>query len=1061
MSYFATILTRHHLNGTSRSFQYLWQIKVTDEEYETLKAYLIQQFQFNQSFGSLGKECVLFAAEYWRREYRQGPHSVQMILEALGIADPERWHNEYSEAARSGLQELNLELLEGQHGRRFWDSILYQGGLPMQLIASNRNEGVWDRFTRQLVNKRIDFDELNVLSEVAQQSQCLKNYCIQLSRGVEAKDCEQMPFFCQNESDPWFVALIELANRERALNRLHHPFSLGWTFQIDEIERKIKTDYVVSGLQKLPYDFLVNQNLTNINFFSAQIRKNGQAISTFDYINNFCRYAVIYHNRYNDGDVISIFLHNQETPLMSSNLDMSTPHLLYKCNGDQYKLGNKIGNEDSLLLIPDQWIINDAENFFVTDYTWGDVRLKGIHITSDYMGNGVAVGSPDGYCVTFGRETALYWTEMLTPPLSINNIVEALYDVGRCRFKLCCETAGETISMQCQHMEYRNKRDPNWTDSPSFGEIFVRGTAADGNMVAPMKLINIGQGIDIHILSADNESCTLQTQWAHGRIRIEEGEEVGTNVWRIKKEHCPDNRKIHLVLTPDQYESNRCTLTFKAPFKDFLIMDINGNPVPDNSLIPYSDIDRYQYHLFGQSIPRYTYGNITRSLQWNEGNLFLRRENGERIRIPYEGSLLMLFDSREVLRAVLDSSGDNLLNAEVKISFTLENGTVLNFGIKEFPYRVRQGEDNRITVTGNHDEPVKFTNALELMRWDNPTESCSIRFDEEHQCYQLPETIRSWGNTLLIGRTRGRILPALVNFNHMMDDTDRRENRKEAMRRIDEEIQHACPDDQVWRKILMWFDKTQTHDIPASSILELALAARQPRSLLLLALHLYAKCQRNEEQEVLLEQLESFASDLAFQWYWLLPSLDDILSILATSDPHATMLQSIYQRWVLDNFENEKLIRYIRLPYDNDDEYRGQLFLCTQSFANNFKEWMRQLCIRSLSDTYAGLPNEISRGLAGDIVNCQITRVEVGEEYINFIPSILDENTRAFFMQYSESRGVAANEQWLYQRVNAVIAHLKGQLDLFLQHESIRRSIIYCSKSYNIHFITTLNNKLC
>ena len=87
-------------------------------------------------------------------------------------------------------------------------------------------------------------------------------------------------------------------------------------------------------------EFLEEQGLINIPFFSVQVRKNGQAIDTFDYANNFCRYAVVSKHPYTNGDYISLFLHNQEEPYIADNLDMTVPHLLYRNKDGKYEFVN-------------------------------------------------------------------------------------------------------------------------------------------------------------------------------------------------------------------------------------------------------------------------------------------------------------------------------------------------------------------------------------------------------------------------------------------------------------------------------------------------------------------------------------------------------------------------------------------------------------------------------------------------------------------------------------------------------------------------------------------------
>jgi hypothetical protein len=130
----------------------------------------------------------------------------------------------------------------------------------MQLVTANITNSVWDRFTRGLVNRKINFEELN-LGLVASQSQCMKDFCEQLILGIEAERHLLMPFYCANENDVWFLYLKELAKQEKIRRSQLRPFSLAWEFRVDVVEKKIYTKYVIKGLQRLPQAFLEEQNL--------------------------------------------------------------------------------------------------------------------------------------------------------------------------------------------------------------------------------------------------------------------------------------------------------------------------------------------------------------------------------------------------------------------------------------------------------------------------------------------------------------------------------------------------------------------------------------------------------------------------------------------------------------------------------------------------------------------------------------------------------------------------------------------------------------------------------
>lgn len=111
-------------------------------------------------------------------------------------------------------------------------------------------------------------------------------------------------------------------------------------------------------------------------------------------------------------------------------------------------------------------------------------------------------------------------------------------------------------------------------------------------------------------------------------------------------------------------------------------------------------------------------------------------------------------------------------------------------------------------------------------------------------------------------------------------------------------------------------------------------------------------------------------------------------------------------------------------------------------------------------DAYDTLHQEHVAEIANYIINKEKYRIELSDEdYIESNQQHLRESTLRFFSKYDEP-GKRGNELWLCQRVNAVVAHMQKKIDLFQESDEIRRSIIYCYKSQNYHFIILLNNKL-
>ena len=787
MSYFDSLLKKRGLEECPLP---LWKLKITEEEFKDLRELLEKQTHVmsmcNNPFITLRKECTLFFAEYWRRLYVEGKHSKQMVYDALESTR----HNvslcdEFYEAARRGAKLLKIEKYDGGRADPLND-MLYQGGLPMKLVTANVTNSVWDRFTRGLVNRKYNFEELN-LGLVASQSQCLRDYCEQLILGIETEQFMRMPFYCLNENDTWYMYLKELAKQEKIRRSQLHPYTLFWEFRIDNVENKIYTKYIVKGIQRLPKEFLEEQGLINIPFFSVQVRKNGQAIDTFDYANNFCRYAVVSKHPYTNGDYISLFLHNQEEPYIADNLDMTVPHLLYRNKDGKYELGNQIGKQESILLIPEGWTVDDSCTLDVHDYSWGETMLQGIRIPSDYANN-ILVKGEDG-AITFGMNAPLYWTEMRSNPLFVPDVIEPVYDADKCSFSLCFDTEDGTESKR-RPVQFRNKWQKEWTESPSYGELYARTIDVNGNYVTPLRFVNIGDGLVISLQKADKDSCQIRVTWPHGHVSTTEGEKKIGDVWEIKKENCHDPRIIRFCFTPEGNSQNQFFLSVKAPFKDFSIINIYGDEILDDCWIPYSDVDKYQYHIVGQDIKEYKYGNIKRELRWKSDKLYIIEDGRSLKNIPYEGSLLTLFDSRETLRALLERTSQNMINAEVRVHFTLSDGKKICFSIKESPFRPRQLENGQIIITGNNKRPIKFNGVLKLIKLSEPElDPVEMFYNKDLQMYILPESIREWGKTILIGRTRGRICPSLVDLTRDMDGDYRAKNRENAIISIQKDLQ--------------------------------------------------------------------------------------------------------------------------------------------------------------------------------------------------------------------------------------------------------------------------------
>lgn len=1056
MAFFETLLAKR---GFDRVPHPLWKLKVTDAEYEELRSLLAlaAHGRGESIFRALKKECALYFAEYWRREYTEGAHSINAVFQSLFKesvpASVEPNVDTFYKAALYGAKLLHIELYKGEK-TQYLDSMFYQGGLPMRLVTLNAKNSVWDRFTRGLVHRRIDFEELQ-LGKIATSNQSLKDYCNALIDAIDREQYRLMPFYCKDETDPWFRALISLAHQERIRQRQLRPFSLDWEFEVDLRGGTFSSKYIVKGLQRLPEEFLAAQQLLCTSFFSAQVRVNGKAVDTFDYQNRFCRNNVISKHPYHEGDVVSLFLHDKQAPLLSDDLDLSIPHLLYRDKDGKYYLGNKLGTALSLLLVPEGWTV-DSEGLTEQTLVWEDKTYNVITVKEGFDGSLTAHG-PDGD-ILFGANAHLYWTEITSSPLYIPDIIESVYNADDIRLALCSDGDALPLIARANEVEFRAKGEASWSSRPSYGEVMARAKGHNGEYVTSVKFLNVGK---FSILSsADKESCTLKPIWPHGSVRCEEGVLKSNGAWFVEKSACKDPRKIHFVLTPKGNSRAQFRITVRAPFKDFSILDSDGNLVTGSCVIPYGDLDRYQYHIVGQGIKSYSYGGTHRELIWDGDKLQVYSDRHFLRTIPYEGSLVTLFDSREAVRSLLDKTSKGILQATVPVAIDIDSVNRMVLTIKESPYRVCQLNERDLCILDDGRRPVQYKHALNLFNLSDPSAPrVTLPFSDEFG-FVLPDTVLSWEKILVTGRTRGRILPGLIDTTEARGSDEREALRRAAIQRISEEISKAKIADETWKRIIGWFNLSQKEDIPASSLLDLSCLAKNGGALFLFAFQLYLDCKSDEDRDTLIGQLIAMGTDLAFQWYWIRPfSENPMQSLNHVIDWDSPFLKALYVDWAIGQ---QKDLGEVMTEISDEGLFIQSITICMMSVIGDFSTWLKNLFAASILDIYGAVSDALLNDLAGRIAGKdKNVYIESFDEFFVDLnqDDLDDEGVNAFFAQFDEP-GKTRNERWLLQRVNAMAAHLTRKIDLLKEAEEIRRSILFCRKSCPKVFLLELNNKL-
>lgn len=135
-------LTLHNILASRKLKSYdinpnypIWKLRINDEEYEAIKT-LLREHEHNLTSYSL--EAMIFYAEWWKRDYKDGIPSKEDAAKVIGFTSKESTKKLFKVAN----QRLNAKLyyiLGKSEGKKnlYFRTLLFQGGLQLNYIKAN------------------------------------------------------------------------------------------------------------------------------------------------------------------------------------------------------------------------------------------------------------------------------------------------------------------------------------------------------------------------------------------------------------------------------------------------------------------------------------------------------------------------------------------------------------------------------------------------------------------------------------------------------------------------------------------------------------------------------------------------------------------------------------------------------------------------------------------------------------------------------------------------------------------------------------------------------------
>lgn len=955
MSFFDTLLQKR---GLSAHPQFLWMLKISSDEYAELKDTLKN---ISDSSGLMGveRECALFFAEWWRREFNGGHAKIQEVCESV-YHNPSAQDTFYS-AAVAGANKLGVQIVKTQGPERERDnkkySIFYQGGLPMNFIVNeilkSGESSNWDRFFRSLIWDEQDYSQIP--GKVAPRTASIHEFCTSLRLADNISEAPFSPSGCRN----WWDIIVRDFEIEKKAYNARNPFRFKWLIQVNENQKTIQTTFNISGPQDLSLEFIQNHYLEKLDFISLSVLINGTPYPLAEYIGNngkfFSRRSVDKSFKYYPGDEIEIVINesglNGEV-IDQHCLDFMDPKI---CTQEDFRKNiftlcdeKKLATDECYVICSLDW---KCESVITESYQVGEEFVQMFKTSPELIP--LMMSSPSsGDKKELNPNRPLTWT-LIDDRRALSLEVpakERLYNAPD--GVVFYEGTSERSKRECS-VVYASKGSRSWSSRPQYGVIKARVNKPDNESVDAVTFINIGN-LKIRDVESSRDECNLQIIWPHGDVVCSSAERIEENTWKISRFELTDARFAPFTFYPSKGKGEPFTVNFRIPFYGFQIYDFDGKEVANKSIIPAVDVEGYRYYLHLperlEIMPRtdervdvlkyrYTESADKKHICVSERLADLSSREKE---IPFEGRLSSLFlEGSEQINAMLDKQNESLPDAKVTIRVH-NNNIDQKYYFKDFPYRL--DSENGIVVVKCHDGLSTYEMGLLALPFNEP-ERAPIelpRIDIER--YSIPSEIKEagQGGWLIYGNIKGYILPWALFPDSNPGGDYRSSSRSEIIRALKCELKESSMFSSAWNRALKWFEMIQEGTIPGTSILELVAIADDRDLLGKFALHLYIlNCKSDEDKNRIMSACIDYQKQMSFLWLWAGDS-GTRRSLMSLESDRMLVLQPFYAKWVIDNKEESEWTWY--------HTHLTHIPECYGAFEKDFKSWLDVLKLVCVPD---------------------------------------------------------------------------------------------------------------
>ena len=885
MSILEEILERR---GLEECPQPLWRLKLSNEEYESLKSTL--RIHFNELY-LYGMEAALCYAEWWRRDYRGNVPSKEDV--AYGIGLDRYYADDLFKAAKYALMRGRFRFIHTLHGTQYFRTLLNQGGLPINYIKNNdSNLGSYPRFLKGLVRElsNINYDWSNEDNSIILQLNCVSylsksfkneniyDVSMQIAHAIIANDTNLLPY------DDTDASLAELTkslrqeyNRARRERKVK-PLSLHWKLSTTDDGRGylfVNMDVV----KDISSDSIPRLNTSTC--YSFDIFVSGSLVG---------KYVRKEIKRDDEGNIINAIYTRISVGLNKDILWKGEPvvEVKVRCDNDERIFLTVAGCYPPNFEFPQVFQMLDEHLYSRAETANSEYNIA---IFSDVWqidgSKGIQIAGQDLCCIEFSEDIELVNSDTNESVRIDNQFTPYIAEfsgnyipwVEESNYKLLNRIPIIKVYDQDKNLvancktKYKVRGTDSWYRLNSScvirpGLVDIKVEYPDGKSIIET-FYSIG---DLSFDSCNEQTFTTEiTCSAPAEIRPEivnletaDIDNLGNGHWRICRNLdsniCPSTCTFRL------YNPGNPVLRVSVaiPFNGIMITDVNGNIVHDGKIISFANLTHYFVTNHGK--------NRTIEVSYRQSNQD-EEANFKRLSSRVIDGLVSLADYSDLITRMFNLYGVNSFDRSSSVVITISGQQVF---IRKFVLESTISDGTIIVNDYTEDETEDFKYDGELYAFPVGEKLSSEEFfpvklekdPEQENTFNFPEDFEHKEVVVFSSEEDSRrIIPKY--FNRDQIDFDRQTRSRNSAGRIerwhDILSSEAVYNGKHWLDLCIAYDICSQHNLPFTTYDGLRAVAREPELLANFVIAMWL----NEYKDVLAQDINRFEQEMVIALHWI------------------------------------------------------------------------------------------------------------------------------------------------------------------------------------------------